>query len=115
MAHSTRKKEKKARGGLTKNQALKAGRAARQAERYRQVMADNKAREEAQRQAGPEKVTIVKRRTYSMKLSAQLRRKTVFDRLTAQQVAEVQAELPLNPRVTRELNILSARMDAIVA
>lgn len=111
MAH------KKQRSGPknTRNKERKSQRAAIQQERYRNHIADQKRREEEQRQATTKNVTVTKRRTYSMTLSAQARRIRVFDRLAAVQVQQVKDGLPLDPRVTQEMKVLNERFVGLMA
>lgn len=73
---------------------------------------------EADRLAGPsQKETSGRkvRRRYSMTLNAQRRRMRAFERLAAQQHAEVADGKALDPRVSQEMKVLNTRFTGLMA
>lgn len=107
MAHSNRQEKKKQRGGLTKNQAMKAGRSAKQQERLREVIAYYE-RLEKQKGIKVEQTTSKKSRRICMFPSVINRRIGALNRLKATNVTH---HTDLNKsRIEREIKTLKQRV-----
>lgn len=125
MAHSNRKKIKASRGGMTKNQAMKAGRSGKQQERLRNVLQWQKEREEALIQAQKHNIKVEDKpmRKVNMWPSTIERRKGALTRLKVAVIAEerdveknAKESLELwrrTPRITRINNEISTLIKRI--
>lgn len=105
MAHSNRKDKKAARGGLTKNQALKVNRHAQQAERLRAVLQWERDRLVRTQTSQPDR----KVKKVNMWRSTQLRR------ITAKELLEVRLKITKDEdkikKIQAELAVLKTRIN----
>lgn len=111
MAHSNRKLQGKG-PKQTRNKEMKAKRSGQQAERLRQVLSDQRAREEAQAKSKVvvKSATSVKVKRYSKKGKAQDRRNRVFLTLSAQLDSGTEMSKETVARIKRELIVLKSRL-----
>jgi len=111
MAHSNREKLKKQRGGLTRNQAMKAGRSNQQQERLRAVTAWADQLEKRKHEVKDTPKSLIAPKKVSMKASTKIRRKKALARLEIQFETVAFNPTPQNiSRIQGEISTLKKRI-----